>query len=107
HPQPSLRREGADGGPHLRCGCAGRRLRARARELLPASRDNREVTRGRSIALVLVTVPLLLAAEPTPARAGLLKPLCGIAGAVNKLAGGVCNVAQNPGRIVKAGGKLI
>jgi len=57
----------------------------------------------------VAAVSIALAADPAPAWAGFnpLKPLCGVLGDVNGLAGKACGLVQHPGTVIKAGGKLL
>jgi hypothetical protein len=58
--------------------------------------------------LVLVVVAFSSGASASPARAANpIKPVCGVAGLLSGVLGKACNVAQNGGRWVKAGKKLL
>jgi hypothetical protein len=60
------------------------------------------------LALALSAAIGLSLARPQPAAAlNILNPVCTVAGAVNGIAGKVCKVAKNGGRVLSAGKKLL
>ncbi|MGH2893791.1 MAG: hypothetical protein ACRDPM_11085, partial [Solirubrobacteraceae bacterium] len=61
---------------------------------------------ARTLALVAVIATLVLAAAPAPASAGVGATVCSVAGWLSTVAGKVCTVAANPGRVLNAGKKL-
>ena len=128
HPQPPVRGPGADGGADLGGLGARRRLRAGARQLLPASRDDREMMRRRTVlgalalsgralapgrravlgALALSCATVAIAAAPPPAAAfNPIKPVCGVGGLISGLVGKACSVLQKSSRLLSASKKLL
>ncbi len=61
---------------------------------------------ARTVALVAVIATLVLSAAPATASAGVGATVCSVAGWLSGLAGKVCTVASNPGRVIDAGKKL-
>jgi hypothetical protein len=61
---------------------------------------------SRAAALLAVTVTLVFLASPATASAGVGATVCSAAGWVSTLAGKVCTVASDPGRVLSAGKKL-
>ncbi|MDQ6817982.1 MAG: hypothetical protein M3018_11350 [Actinomycetota bacterium] len=61
----------------------------------------------RTVALILVVALCTYGTTAAPAAANPLKRACGVVGAVSSLFGRACNVLSDPGRIVKAGKKLV
>lgn len=63
---------------------------------------------GKPVALLLVAGSFVACAAPPPAAAfNPAKPICSLAGLVSTLAGKVCSAASHPGRVLKAGKKLL
>lgn len=60
----------------------------------------------RTLALIVVLAALALATTPATASAGIGSTMCGLAGWFSGIAGKVCTVASNPGRVLDAGKKL-
>jgi hypothetical protein len=63
---------------------------------------------GRTIAVILVVATLALGTTAAPAAA--INPLhaaCGVAGAISGVLGKTCDAATHPGRVFKAGKKLL
>jgi hypothetical protein len=61
-----------------------------------------------ALTAVLAISAVLSLARPQPAAAfNILNPVCTVAGAVSGIAGKACKVAQNSGRILQAGKKLL
>src|SRR5581483_2373083 len=86
----------------LRGCCARDRRRAGTRQLLPAPRDDGEMTRT---ALALLAVMACLSAlAPAPASASAIGKVCNLAGGI---AGKACDLAQNPGKALSAGKNLL
>jgi hypothetical protein len=61
---------------------------------------------GRTLALAAVIAVLVLSATPATASAGVGGTLCSVAGWLSGVAGKVCTIASNPGRVLDAGKKL-
>jgi hypothetical protein len=61
---------------------------------------------ARTLALIAVIATLVVAAVPANASAGVAGTMCNLAGWFSGVAGKVCTVASNPGRVLDAGKKL-
>jgi hypothetical protein len=61
---------------------------------------------ARTLALVAVIAALVLSATPATASAGVGATVCSVAGWFSGVAGKVCTVASDPGRVLNAGKKL-
>ena len=61
---------------------------------------------ARTLALVAVIAALVLSAAPATASAGVGATVCSLAGWLSGVAGKVCTVASNAGRVLDAGKKL-
>ena len=63
---------------------------------------------GSFAATVVIAASVVFAADARPASAfNPMKPVCGIAGLVNGVAGKACEAAQNGGRVAQAGKQLL
>jgi hypothetical protein len=61
---------------------------------------------GRTLALIAVIATLALSAAPATASASVAGTVCSLAGWLSGVAGKICTVASNPGRVLDAGKKL-
>jgi len=68
---------------------------------------NDRIRRTSRVVIVVIAVGCAVCATPRPATAlNPIKPLCSAAGLLSGLAGKLCTVARNPGKLVSAGKKL-
>lgn len=61
----------------------------------------------RYVALLACIACAACAAPPAASAFNPLKPICGLAGLVSGIAGKACSIVQHPGKVLKAGKKLL